>query len=87
MPNPLNNYGVVHFAVQADDIERAKAFYANVFGWRFETWGPPGFYRVESGTVEAPGLEGALYQRTVPRRGEDAMVGYRCTIGVPELDP
>ena len=84
--NPQNNYGVVHFAIEADDVDRARAFYEGVFGWRFEAWGPPGFYRVLSGTAEVPGIEGALYARTVPRRGDDAMVGYRCTIGVPDLD-
>ena len=25
---------VVHFEVAADDLERAKAFYSNVFGWQ-----------------------------------------------------
>ncbi len=86
MANALNNNGVVHFAVQADDVQRAKAFYSAVFGWRFEAWGPPGFYRIETGTSEAPGIEGALYNRIEPRRGDDAMVGYRCTIGVPDLE-
>ncbi|MCA9821452.1 MAG: hypothetical protein KC470_02510, partial [Dehalococcoidia bacterium] len=61
--NPQNNYGVVHFAIEADDVDRARAFYEGVFGWRFEAWGPPGFYRVLSGTAEAPGIEGALYAR------------------------
>ena len=29
----------VHFEIQADDLERAKAFYGAVFGWTFETYG------------------------------------------------
>ena len=28
---------VVHFEIPADDVERAKAFYANVFGWQLQT--------------------------------------------------
>ena len=36
MPN-----NVVHFAVHADDLPRARRFYEAVFGWRFEPWGPP----------------------------------------------
>ena len=24
---------VVHFEIQADDLERAKSFYTDVFGW------------------------------------------------------
>ena len=27
---------VQHFAVAADDVERARRFYEAVFGWRFE---------------------------------------------------
>ena len=27
---------VVHFEIQADDLERAKAFYGSVFRWIFE---------------------------------------------------
>lgn len=27
---------VVHFEIQADDMERAKAFYAAVFNWSYE---------------------------------------------------
>lgn len=77
---------VVHFAVQADDVERAQAFYSAVFGWRFEAWGPPGFFRIETGTPEAPGLEGALYARHVSRDGSRAMLGYRCTIAVDDVE-
>lgn len=84
--NPKNANNVVHFAIQTDDVDRARAFYGQVFGWRFEAWGPPGFYRVETGDPASPGIEGALYAREQPRSGNDAMVGYRCTIGVPDLE-
>jgi predicted enzyme related to lactoylglutathione lyase len=29
---------VVHFEIQADDVERAKSFYAAVFDWSFEDY-------------------------------------------------
>lgn len=77
---------VVHFAVQADDVERAQRFYAAVFGWRFEAWGPPGFFRIETGTAEQPGVEGALYARHIPRGESKAMLGYRCTIAVDDVE-
>jgi predicted enzyme related to lactoylglutathione lyase len=32
---------IVHFEIPADDIERAKRFYSELFGWQFST--PPGF--------------------------------------------
>lgn len=83
MPAMANN--VVHFAIQADDVERAKAFYATVFGWRFDAWGPPGFYNVTTGDAESPGIAGALYGRSKRRTGDDAMIGYRCTIAVDDV--
>ena len=30
---------VVHFEIQADDVERAKSFYAAVFDWSFQDYG------------------------------------------------
>lgn len=29
---------VEHFEIPADDVSRAKSFYAEVFGWAFEDW-------------------------------------------------
>lgn len=75
---------VAHFSVYCDDGERAMAFYGGAFGWTFEPWGPPGFWRVFTG--EGPGLtQGALSQRTGPR-GEGTPNAFRCTITVPDLD-
>lgn len=34
-----------HFALNADDVPRAKAFYETVFGWKLEPWGPPEYYQ------------------------------------------
>ncbi len=79
MPN-----NVVHFAIQVDDTDRAKAFYGGIFGWRFEDWGPPGFFRVHTGDEAHPGIEGALYKRHEPLTGA-GMRGFRCTIGVDDI--
>lgn len=32
---------VVHFEVPADDMDRAKTFYKEVFGWEFNDWPMP----------------------------------------------
>jgi predicted enzyme related to lactoylglutathione lyase len=56
-------HNVVHFAIHADDVDRARRFYSTVFGWRFEAWGPPGFFRCSPG--EDPD-RGALHERTNP---------------------
>ena len=76
---------VVHFAIHADDVERARRFYEAVFGWRFEAWGPPGFYNVETGTPRRPGIHGALHARSEPLNGS-GMRGFTCTIAVDDLD-
>jgi predicted enzyme related to lactoylglutathione lyase len=44
---------VAHFSINANDMERAKKFYAAVFGWTFDAWGPPGFYMIKG--AEGPG--------------------------------
>ena len=41
---------VAHFAINADDLPRARRFYEQVFGWTFQAWGPPGFYMIDSGS-------------------------------------
>lgn len=76
MPNP-----VAHFAIHADDCDRAKSFYESVFGWTFEPWGPPGFWRVHT-TPE--GISGALQQRRSAVSG-DGMIGYECSISVEDV--
>jgi predicted enzyme related to lactoylglutathione lyase len=30
---------IVHFEIPSDDIERAKKFYNDLFGWKIEKWG------------------------------------------------
>jgi predicted enzyme related to lactoylglutathione lyase len=80
MPN------VYHFAINADDVPRARHFYERVFGWTFSAWGPPKFYMIQTnGDGEEPGLRGSLQGRRelVPGR---PMIGFECTIAVPSID-
>lgn len=77
-------HNVVHFAIQADDVERARRFYETVFGWRFEAWGPPGFYNVITGDDDHPGIHGALHSREEPLTGAGAR-GFTCTVAVNDL--
>ena len=55
-----------------------------MFGWRFEAWGPPGFYRIHTGTRESPGIEGALHGREEPLTGTGTR-GFECTIAVDDV--
>lgn len=76
---------VAHFAINADDLDRARRFYERVFGWRFESWGPPGFLLVTTGTEKQPGILGALQKRRELIEGQRT-IGYECTIAVADVD-
>jgi hypothetical protein len=54
---------ISHFAINADDIGRARQFYESVFGWKFAAWGPPDFYQITTGDADDPGVRGALQRR------------------------
>jgi predicted enzyme related to lactoylglutathione lyase len=74
-----------HFAIHADDVERAKKFYENAFGWKFTSWGPPDFYLIQTGPDEDPGVHGALQGRREVVAGKP-MYGFECTLGVTDID-
>ena len=70
-----------HFAINADDVQRAKRFYEAVFDWRFDPWGPPNFYQVKNA---GQGLFGALQGRRELVPGV-RMAGYEASFGVEDL--
>lgn len=79
----------VHFEIQADDLDRAKAFYAGVFGWTFEDYsgfvGAP-YFGVTTGEEGTPGINGGLVARPAPvgeQQGTNAAV---LTMGVENYD-
>jgi len=76
---------IAHFAINADDVDRAQRFYERVFGWRFEAWGPPGFLLAHTGTEREPGIQGALQKRRELIPGQRT-IAYECTIGVADVD-
>ncbi len=65
---------IVHFEVPADDVERSRKFYSDLFGWKFEKW--PG---MESGmeywiinTTDNEGTKavgGGMMKRQNPQQG------------------
>jgi predicted enzyme related to lactoylglutathione lyase len=76
---------VAHFAINADDVNRARRFYERVFGWRFEPWGPPGFFQIQTPTGGKPGILGALQKRRELVPGQTT-IGYECSISVADVD-
>ncbi len=76
---------VAHYSINADDVDRARKFYGNVFGWKFDPWGPPGFYMINTGDPENGNLLGSLQGRRDLVPGKKT-IGYECTISVPSID-
>ncbi len=70
-----------HFAINADDVVRARAFYERAFAWTFTPWGPPGFYQTRNA---GPGLMGALQGRRAI--GGQTMPDIELTFGVDDLE-
>ncbi len=60
---------IVHFEIPADDIERAKAFYTQLFDWKIEKHdGPKDYWMISTtDTKGEKGLEGGIIQRQDPQ--------------------
>jgi predicted enzyme related to lactoylglutathione lyase len=74
-----------HFAINADDVPASRAFYEAVFGWTFNAWGPPGFFQIQTGTDDEPGVQGALQQRR-QLSAKLPTVGVEATFAVEDVD-
>lgn len=75
---------VAHVAVNADDPDASRRFYAATMGWRFEPWGPPDFFHILTPSGERPGPIGALQRRR--DLGGERVNGFECTVAVPDVD-
>lgn len=81
---------VIHFEIHVNDMERAKKFYGEVFGWTFEDWtayaGTP-YFGALTGNEKEPGINGALMQRKSPQpEVNQGLNAYVCTMGVEDYD-
>ncbi len=76
---------LAHFAVSAEDTQRAMKFYEAVFGWGFEPYGPPGFYILHTdGPGKGGKVMGALQKRFEVVPGVH-LNGYECTISTRDI--
>lgn len=81
---------VIHFEVHADDVERAKNFYANVFGWQYQDYseyvGAP-YFGVIAGEEAEQGANGAILPRGAARPAlGQGLNSFCCTMGVADYD-
>jgi predicted enzyme related to lactoylglutathione lyase len=52
----------IHFEIPTQNAERAQAFYARLFGWKFSKWdGPMEYWLISTG--EGPGIDGGMMVR------------------------
>jgi len=76
---------IAHFAINSDDLPGTRAFYEQVFGWKFQAWGPPNFFMIETGEAAPGPVIGSLQKRRQIVPGKDTY-GYECTIAVKSVD-
>jgi predicted enzyme related to lactoylglutathione lyase len=76
------NANLAHFAINADDVDATRRFYEAVLGWTFTAWGPPDFFKIQTGS---DGVRGALQHRRELVEGTKT-VGFECTFAVDDVD-
>jgi uncharacterized protein len=67
------DHTVIHFEIPAEDVEKLKAFYEKVFGWKIvQASGPIEYWVIQTVPVDSngmllhPGVNGGIYKRQVP---------------------
>lgn len=80
----------IHFEIQCDDLDRARAFYEAVFGWQFQDWGHvtgSPYLGVLTGQEGEPGIDGGMQLRggPAPPTGAGANAAV-LTMGVEDFD-
>ena len=75
------SHSIVWFEIPADDVERAKSFYGELFGWKIERFpGPMEYWHIDTGgSDDTP--DGGLLKRQNP--GQQGITNY---IGVASVD-
>jgi predicted enzyme related to lactoylglutathione lyase len=67
------DHTIVHFEIPADDVEKLRKFYSELFGWKIEKMpGPVEYYGIETvpvdakGMPERPGVNGGMMKKQYP---------------------
>jgi uncharacterized protein len=79
---------VIHFEIHAENPERARRFYTDLFGWEFTSWGGPmEYYLIKTGPDDQRGINGGMIRRQGqgPIDGQ-AVIAYVCTVDVASVD-
>lgn len=76
---------LAHFAIYIDDIDRAKTFYSNLFGWKYNNYGQEDFLQIKNDESENAPPIGALQSRKYSPIKEK-VIGLECSIEVEDID-
>jgi uncharacterized protein len=66
------DHTIIHFEIPANDVEKLKKFYSDLFSWKIEKLGGMEYYSIttvpmdEKGNLLRPGVNGGLYKREQP---------------------
>jgi uncharacterized protein len=78
---------LAHFAIHADDIERARRFYAAIFGWTYQGYGVSmdDFCQIKDADGKMLEPLGAIQARKF-NAAPQPVTGFECSIAVDDLD-
>jgi predicted enzyme related to lactoylglutathione lyase len=68
------DHTIIHFEIPADNVEKIKTFYTDLFGWKIQKLPGMEYYSIETvpvdekGNTERPGVNGGLYKREQPQQ-------------------
>ena len=69
------DHTIVHFDIPAEDVEKLKKFYSELFNWKiFRVPGPIDYWMIqtvpvdEQGMILRPGVNGGMYKKEQPER-------------------
>jgi uncharacterized protein len=56
---------VTHFEIPAKNMDKLRAFYTDVFGWKFKNTAMQNmqYWTINTGTKHTPGVDGGMYKR------------------------
>ena len=66
---------IIHFEIPADNVEKIRKFYVDLFGWKITKLpGDMEYYTIETvpmnekGNLQGPGVNGGLYKKEQPQQ-------------------
>ncbi|HXX18654.1 MAG TPA: VOC family protein [Candidatus Acidoferrum sp.] len=76
-----------HFAIHADDLERARKFYGTIFGWKFQGFGGDmtDFCQIIDAYGKYLAPMGAIQARKF-NVAPQPVIGYECSFTVDDVD-